>query len=140
MTTKITSNNPKIQSERSYVDLDLNFTAHPIKKDVSTHINEYAIINSVKNLVSTNFFERPFRPQIGSNIRSLLFENIDPLIAAQLERAVAETIKNYEPRVNVLNVQATATPDENRYDISLSFFIINLPNPITINFFLERIR
>jgi phage baseplate assembly protein W len=140
MTTKITSNNPKIQSERSYVDLDLNFTVHPIKKDVSTHINEYAIINSVKNLVSTNFFERPFRPQIGSNIRSLLFENIDPLIAAQLERAVAETIKNYEPRVNVLNVQATATPDENRYDISLSFFIINLPNPITINFFLERIR
>lgn len=140
MSTKITSNNPKIQSERNYVDLDLNFTAHPIRKDVSTHINEFAIINSVKNLVSTNFFEKPFRPQIGSNIRSLLFENIDPLVAAQLERAVAETIKNYEPRVSVLNVHASASPDENRYDISLSFFIINLPNPITINFFLERIR
>jgi phage baseplate assembly protein W len=140
MTTTITSNNPRISSERIYRDLDLNFTAHPVKKDVSKHVNEYAIINSVKNLVSTNYFERPFRPQIGSGLRDLLFENVDPIISAQLERAIEETIINYEPRVTVSDVLATAYPDENRYNITMTFFIINNPNPITIDFFLERIR
>jgi len=120
--------------------LDLNFNIHPVKKDVSKHINEFAIINSVKNLVSTNFYERPFRPEIGSGIRSLLFENVDPLVAAQLERALFETIGNYEPRVSITDVQVRASPDDNLYAVSLSFLIVNNPNPITIDFFLERIR
>lgn len=116
------------------------FTVHPVKKDIAKHLNEYAVINSVKNLISTNFYERPFRPEIGSGLRSLLFENVDPIISAQIERAIIETILNYEPRVNVTEVIATAYPDENRYNISMTFFIINNPNPITIDFFLERIR
>ena len=140
MSTTITSNNPNISSDRTYRDLDLNFNIHPIKKDVSKHINEYAIINSVKNLVSTNYYERPFRPEIGSGVRNLLFENVDPINAAQLERAIRETIENYEPRVAVSGIRAQAAPDENRYDVTLTFFIINNPNPITIDFFLERIR
>ena len=140
MSTTITAKNQQIESTRSYKDLDLNFTAHPIKKDVSKNLNEYAIINSVKNLVSTNFFERPFRPEIGSGVRNLLFENVDPLVAAQLERAISEVIVNYEPRVSILKITAQASPDENRYAVTLSFFIINNPNPVTIDFFLERIR
>jgi phage baseplate assembly protein W len=140
MASTITSNNPRISSERVFKDLDLNFISHPVKKDVSKHINEYAIINSVKNLVSTNFYEKPFSPEIGSSVRNLLFENVDPLVAARLERAIAETITNYEPRVSVTNIRAQASPDENLYVITLSFIIINLPNPITIDFFLERIR
>jgi len=140
MSTTITSVNPKIESERVFKDLDLNFTAHPIKKDIVKHTNEYAIINSVKNLILTNHFERPFRPEIGSGVSNLLFENVDPLVAAHLERAIEETISNYEPRVSLTGVVATAYPDDNRYSITLSFFIINNPNPITIDFFLERIR
>ena len=80
MATTIRNNDPAITSERVFKDLDLNFTPHPIKKDVSKHVNERAIINSVKNLVSTNFYERPFRPELGSNIRSLLFEMVDSVI------------------------------------------------------------
>lgn len=140
MSTTITSNNPRIQSERTFSDLDLNFKIHPVKKDITRHLNEYAIINSVKNLVSTNYYERPFRPEIGSGVRNLLFENVDPLVASRLERAIVETIENYEPRVSVSNISATASPDENLYSVKLEFFIINNPNPITIDFFLERIR
>jgi phage baseplate assembly protein W len=140
MTTTITTNNPRISSERVFRDLDLNFTLHPVKKDVSTHLNEYAIINSVKNLISTNFYEKPFRPEIGSSVRSLLFENVDPLVASRLERSIEETILNYEPRVSVTNVRAQASPDENLYLVTLTFIIINNPTPITIDFFLERIR
>jgi phage baseplate assembly protein W len=129
-----------INSARTFRDLDLNFTIHPIRKDINTHKNEYAIINSVKNLVLTNHYERPFQPEIGSNIRRLLFENVDTVTAAQIEREITETVENFEPRVQVSKVTAAADPDNNGYKVTLEFFVINNANPITINFFLERIR
>jgi phage baseplate assembly protein W len=129
-----------IESTRTFRDLDLNFDIHPITKDVNTYKNEYAIINSVKNLVLTNHYERPFRPEIGSSIRRLLFENIDSIVAAQLERAVTETVNNFEPRAKISKVVAVADFDNNGYKMQLEFFIINSTSPITINFFLERIR
>jgi phage baseplate assembly protein W len=129
-----------IDSTRNFVDLDLNFSIHPIRKDISTYKSEYAVINSVKNLILTNHYEKPFRPQVGSNIRRLLFENIDSIIAAQIERAVTETIENFEPRVSVSSITAIPDPDNNRYNLRLEFFVINQTSPITINFFLERIR
>ena len=129
-----------INSTRTFKDLDLNFTIHPIRKDINTHKNEYAIINSVKNLVLTNHYERPFQPQIGSNIRRLLFENVDAVTASQIEREIVETISNFEPRVQVSKVTVVASPDENGFKVNLEFFVINNANPITINFFLERIR
>ena len=129
-----------IDSTRNFVDLDLNFSIHPIRKDISTYKAEYAVINSVKNLILTNHYEKPFRPQVGSNIRRLLFENIYSIIAAQIERAVTETIENFEPRVSVSSITAIPDPDNNRYNLRLEFFVINQTSPITINFFLERIR
>jgi phage baseplate assembly protein W len=129
-----------INSARTFRDLDLNFTIHPIRKDINTHKNEYAIINSVKNLVLTNHYERPFQPELGSNIRRLLFENVDAVTASQIEREITETISNFEPRVQVSKVTVVASPDENGFKVNLEFFVINNANPITINFFLERIR
>jgi phage baseplate assembly protein W len=129
-----------IEAARTFKDLDLNFAIHPVKKDINTHKNEYAVINSIKNLILTNHYEKPFRPEIGSSIRALLFENIDSVIAAQVERAIVETIGNFEPRARVSAVTAIPNPDQNKYSVRLEFFIINNPDPITINFFLERIR
>jgi hypothetical protein len=125
---------------RAFKDLDLSFNIHPIKKDVNKHTGEIAVINSVKNLVLTNHYERPFQPDLGSNVRRLLFENVDPIVAAQLEREISETITNFEPRVQVSKVVAIPSPDENSYKVELEFFVINLSNPVTISFFLERIR
>jgi len=129
-----------IQAERTFRDLDLNFTIHPVKKDINTYKNEYAVINSIKNLVLTNHYERPFQPEIGSNIRRLLFENVDSVTAAQIEREITEVIGNFEPRAEVSQVIVVPAPDENTYKVTLEFFIINSTAPITINFFLERIR
>jgi len=129
-----------IDNVRSFKDLDLNFTIHPVKKDINTHKNEYAIINAVKNLVLTNHYERPFQPEIGSNIRRLLFENVDAVTASQIEREIVETITNFEPRVQVSKVDVLPDPDNNGFKVILEFFVINNPSPITINFFLERIR
>ena len=129
-----------IESDRTFRDLDLNFTIHPVKKDVNVYRNEFAIINSIKNLVLTNHYERPFQPEIGSNIRRLLFEQVDSITAAQIEREITEVIGNFEPRAQVSRVDAVPSPDENLYKIRLEFFLINSSEPVTINFFLERIR
>jgi phage baseplate assembly protein W len=129
-----------IDSTRNFIDLDLNFAIHPIRKDINTHKAEYAVINSVKNLILTNHFERPFQPEVGSNIRRLLFENVDVILAAQLEREIEETVNNFEPRVQISSIIASPAPDENGYKVIMEFFVINNPDPIKINFFLERIR
>jgi phage baseplate assembly protein W len=118
----------------------LNFNIHPVRKDVNIYKNEFAIINSIKNLVLTNHYERPFQPEIGSNIRRLLFEQVDSITAAQIEREITEVIGNFEPRAQVSRVDAVPSPDENLYKIRLEFFLINSSEPVTINFFLERVR
>jgi len=129
-----------IDTNRTFKDLNLNFNIHPVKKDINTHSNEYAIINSIKNLVLTNHYERPFQPNIGSNIRQLLFDNLDAVTAASIQREIEETINNFEPRAGISNVNVVSAPDENGYKVELEFFVLNNTSPITINFFLERIR
>ena len=69
----------------AFSDLDLNFTIHPVKKDINRYTNETAVINSIKNLILTNHYERLFQPNIGSNVRRLLFENMDTITATTLE-------------------------------------------------------
>jgi len=129
-----------ISSSKTFKDLDLNFAIHPIRKDINIFNNEYAVINAVKNLILTNHYERPFRPELGSNLRRLLFENVDSLLAAQIEREIEETINNFEPRVRISKVEAFPIPDENKYQVRMEFFIVDKTDSVTINFFLERIR
>jgi phage baseplate assembly protein W len=129
-----------ISSSKTFKDLDLNFAIHPIRKDINVFKNEYAVINAVKNLILTNHYERPFRPELGSNLRRLLFENVDSLLAAQIEREIEETINNFEPRVRISKVQAFPIPDENKYQVRMEFFIVDKTDSVTINFFLERVR
>ena len=117
---------------RTFSDLDLNFTKHPVRKDVNTLTAERAVI--------TNHYERPFQPDLGSNLRRMLFENMDSIQAAALEREIGEVINNFEPRASVKNIAVNPKYDENGYEVELTFFIQNLTAPVTINFFLERIR
>ena len=128
------------QITKRYKDLDLSFTPHPIKKDVNIFVDDTAIINSVKNLLLTNHYERPFNPDLGSNIRKLLFENIDAVTAIMIEREITQTIANFEPRVGVIGTTVIPDYTNNGFNIQLYFNIINRTEPITINFFLERAR
>jgi phage baseplate assembly protein W len=128
------------QITKRYKDLDLSFTPHPIKKDVNIFVDDTAIINSIKNLLLTNHYERPFNPDLGSNIRKLLFENIDAVTAIMIEREITQTIANFEPRVSVIGTTVIPDYTNNGFNIQLYFNIINRTEPITINFFLERAR
>ena len=86
---------------RQFKDLDLNFSIHPVRKDINKNLNEMAVINAVKNLVLTNHFEKPFHPEIGSNVRRLLFDNLDTVTASAIESEIRTTITNFEPRVSI---------------------------------------
>lgn len=125
---------------RQYSDLDMNFIVHPIKKDVTKIVGERAIINAMKNLLLTNHYERPFQPYLGSNVKKLLFEPLDDISARTLETEIQTVLKNFEPRVEVLQVFVKADYDKNGFSVNLVFRPINLVTPIQITFFLERVR
>lgn len=125
---------------REFTDLDLNFGIHPVRKDINKTKNEMAIINSIKNIVLTNHYEKPFNPDFGSNVRKLLFENLDIITASAIEREITQTITNFEPRVKVVGVTATPNLENNAFDVQMQFYILNQTSPISISFLLERIR
>ena len=125
---------------RDFKDLDLNFNIHPVRKDISKSIGPMAVVNSIKNLILTNHYERPFQPDIGSNVRRLLFENLDNITASTIKDEIERTIVNYEPRATVKTINVTADYDKNGFKVYLEFFIVNQTAPIVINFLLERIR
>jgi phage baseplate assembly protein W len=125
---------------RRYSDFDLDFDAHPVTKDVSKKLNENAITQSVRNLLLTSHYERPFKPELGSNLKKFLFEPIDNITTSLIQDAIWYTLTNYEPRIEIQEVVASPNYEENRYDITMSFFIKNTVDPITISFFLERVR
>lgn len=125
---------------RQFTDLDLNFGIHPVRKDINKTKNEMAIINSIKNIVLTNHYEKPFNPDFGSNVRKLLFENLDIITASAVEREITQSITNFEPRVRVIGVTATPNFEQNAFDVQMQFYILNQTSPVSISFLLERIR
>jgi phage baseplate assembly protein W len=132
---------PFITSRSSdYSDLDLDFLAHPTTKDVVVKTGNDAIKRSVRHLILTNYYEKPFRPSIGSGALKLLFENVSPLTANFLRDAVYRVIQNYEPRVELLEVNVKFDIDNNGYAVSLQYIILNKNEPVTATIFLERIR
>lgn len=125
---------------RLFTDLDLNFLAHPTTKDVTTLVNEQAVKASLRNLILTSNYERPFHPEIGSPIRSLLFNNATPLTSILIERAIYQTVQNFEPRVSLINVIAKLSPDNNAVYVTIEFRILNIAIVQSINVILNRTR
>jgi len=125
---------------RKYSDFNLDFTAHPVTGDITKKLNENAIAQSIRNLLLTSHYERPFKPQLGSNVKKFLFEPIDNITTSLIQDSIFETLRNYEPRITIQEVVATPNYDEQRYDVNITFFVKNSIEPLTINFFLERVR
>lgn len=125
---------------RRYSDFNLDFTPHPVTEDLSKKLNENAIAQSIRNLLLTSHYERPFKPELGCNIKKFLFEPIDNVTTSLIQDAIYQTITNYEPRVQIEEVVARANFDENRYEVDVTFFVQNTVTPLTISFFLERVR
>lgn len=128
------------RNTRLFTDIDLNFTAHPVTGDVTRRYDENAIKASVLNLLLTRNFERPFHSEIGSPIRSLLFELPGPMFTVMMQRAIIDVINNFEPRVEIIDVRVNDAADSNAVYVTVEFKIVNTERPITLDLTLERTR
>ena len=134
-----TTNNSK-RASRIYKDLDLNFGRNPITNDVNRLTDVEAVKRSVRNLINTNHYERPFHPEIGSDVRAMLFEPMTPLTALNLQRKVAEVLNNFEPRIDLQQVLANPDIDRNSYTLKIMFYVVGSNQPVEVETFLERLR
>jgi phage baseplate assembly protein W len=125
---------------RRYTDLNLIFKPHPYSKDVLTRKNADAVKTAIQNLILTRNYERPFHPEIGSQVNSLLFENFMPATKIALEKSIALTIQKFEPRARIIDIQVVDRSDENAVDINVIFALSNTEEPVTVVTTINRVR
>ena len=141
---------------RGWSDLDLDFTAHPVTKDITRKLNVEAVKRSVRNLIQTNRYDKKFHPEVDGGVTRHLFGLATAATKHDIGQAIMTCLQNYEPRVIVDRVNVRGNDDElghvqsdvrvrgnidkNGFNVSIFFRIINSPEPIEVSLFLERIR
>lgn len=123
-----------------FSDIDLSFLPHPVTGDLLAKYDENAVKNSIKNLILTRHFERPFRSALGSNVTSLLFELEGPALSALVEKEIINTIENFEPRVELQQVDVTVLPEQNSLRVAIFFLIKNASTPQKVELTIRRTR
>lgn len=123
-----------------YADFRKDLMANPLTGDIVSRLNEDAVKEALKNLILTDKGERLFQPYIGSDVRKSLFDNMTPATVKMIEQNVRATINNFEPRVNLIDVEVIADPDNYKVQINISFYVRNVQEPVTVSIFLERVR
>ena len=135
-----TQTNESTRSSRIFKDLNLDFQQNTATKDIQKLKDIEAVKRSVRNLVNTNHYEKPFHPEIGSNLRAMLFELMTPQMNHVITKQIENLIKNYEPRCRLVQVNTQPMFDRNGYAAQISFYVVNHPEPVQVETFLERLR
>lgn len=128
------------RKEVIYSDIRGDLSLNPATDDVLLVTNEDAIRTSIINLLNTDRYERVMQPNLGSNIRALLFENADVQTAYNLRELIYETIETFEPRCQLIDVIVEDDQDRNAYNLYITFTLINKSEPQLLEFALERVR
>ncbi len=128
------------RNTKSFTDLNLLFTASPSTGDITKKTDEEAIKSSLRNLISTKNYERPFHPEIGCQLFALLFENLTSVTTQVIRKTIIDVINKFEPRVIVLDVKLSDTGDQNNLDVTIIFKIINTERPVILNTSIQRVR
>ena len=126
---------------KEYVDLDLFFGKKSSNSDIQDLTNVKAVKRSIRNLILTNHFEKPFHPEIGSGVRDMLFENMTPVTSHILARKIEDVILNFEPRARLVGVRAEPILDRNTYEVTIEFYVVNQPTELVdLSVMLEVLR
>ena len=125
---------------RIYSDLNLDFQQNTATKDIQKITDVESVKRSVRNLINLNHYEKPFHPEIGSNLRAMLFENITPQMTHVISKEIDNLIRNYEPRARLVQISTMPQFDKNAYAATISFYVQNSPDRIVVESFLERLR
>lgn len=123
-----------------YRDLDLDFQRHPVTNDIVVKINADAVRRSVRNLILMNLFDKPFHPEITTNLSGILFENITPQTIYILKQNILEILRKYEKRIQPIVVEVNADFNNNTVYASIEFYIVNIPGRFSVNVPLVRTR
>ena len=137
------ANNDSDRNAQIYSDLDLFFNKKTTSKDISKVTNIQAVKRSVRNLILTNHYEKPFHPEIYCGVRNYLFQPMNQITSQLIKKSIEDVINNYEPRVTINTVRVDPFEEKNLYNIIIVYSIVNDPNPVNIqelDFFLERTR
>ena len=132
--------NKSKRSGQIYNDLNLDFQQNSATKDIQKITDVESVKRSVRNLINLNHYEKPFHPEIGSNLRAMLFENITPQMSHAIQKQIDLLIKNYEPRAKLVQISTMPNFDRNAYAATISFYVQNSPERVTVESFLERLR
>jgi len=135
-----TQTNESTRSARIFKDLNLDFQQNAATKDIQKLTDIEAVKRSVRNLISTNHYEKPFHPEVGSNLRGMLFELMTPQMNHVISKQIENLINNYEPRCNLVEVFTQPMFDRNGYSVQISFRVNNHQEPVIVESFLERLR
>ena len=134
-----TNNSDRVVKE--YVDLDLFFGRKSSNSDIQDLTNVKAVKRSIRNLILTNHYEKPFHPEIGSGLRDILFENMTPVTSIILAKKIEDVILNFEPRARLVGVRAEPILDRNTYEVTIEFYVVNQPTELVdLSVMLERLR
>ena len=125
---------------RQFSDISLVFGIHPATADVVKKNDEEAVKASIRNLILTKNYERPFHPEIGCQVHSLLFELWDPVLKNVVEKSVQDVIDKFEPRAKLVTVEVTDKSDTNEIDVTVTFMMQNINSPVTVTTTLSRAR
>lgn len=131
---------PLITQPEFFSDFTSDFEIGDVRKDMVRLTNEEAVKSSIRNLLLTNRGDRLFNPTLGSDIRSLMFENASPVQEQLLVEYITKTIENYEPRANLLSVLINTEIDQHAVYATIAFNIINKQEPVVFDLILNRIR
>ena len=135
-----TQTNESTRSSKIYKDLNLAFEQNTATKDIQKITDVEAVKRSVRNLINTNHYEKPFHPEIGSNLRAMLFELMSPQMTHLISKQIENLINNYEPRCDLVQVFTQPRLDRNGYSVQISFRVQNHPDEVIVESFLERLR
>jgi hypothetical protein len=128
------------QDLEAYSDFLTNFDEHPELHDLARKRNEDAVKMAIRNLISTNKYDRPFQPTLGSNLRNYLFEPVNVISQVAIEQEIRTVISNYEPRANLMSVTVTPLSNESGYTVTIVFSVLNITKPVVLNTILYRVR
>jgi phage baseplate assembly protein W len=129
-----------IARQTTYKDLDFTFKQNPNTNDVGIKKDNASIIQSVLNILRTNHGERPFNWNFGANLRAYLFENMSNITAANMSTSINTALKNWEPRIEVLNTNIQARADENEVFITVTGRVKSSNQVVDIATTIERLR
>ena len=120
---------PAQRVSKSFKDLSMSFKFNHLSGDLITLKNENAIARAVRNIVLTTPGEKFFDPDFGSNVGEILFENVDDITAVSIEDEIKSSLKNYEPRVELIDVNVDPNFDENQFDVKITYRIVGIDIP-----------